>query len=291
MVCLRHGRAARPVPLHSGPMPPSPSGRDGPRYPVGDADRAAFERDGWVVLRGLLAPDELDALTRIAMRFLRREIPVAGRDFCDMTADYERPLEQFSIVNVMLPRRYHPPLAGNVYERRAADVATQLCGPDMELDYDQFVAKPPGRADAVFHWHQDLAYWPVTPDTRTASFWLALDVTDLDNGCVQFVPGSHAEPRLRPHAPLLGDRQRSHTLVATLRDDDRPVPARLQPGDVSVHHERTLHGSGGNTSARWRRGYVVAFRARETVAAERAMGFTHSHNDRVDVLRRVGREG
>jgi hypothetical protein len=271
-------------------MPPAPPGRDGPRYRVGDAERAAFARDGWVVLRGLVAPDELDALARETMRLLRREIPVEGRDFCDMTGGYERPLEQFSIVNVMLPRRYHPPLAGNVYERRAADVAAQLCGPDMELDYDQLVAKPPGHADAVFHWHQDLAYWPVTPDTRTASFWLALDVTDLDNGCVQFVSGSHAEPRLRPHEPLLGDRDRSHTLVATLRDGDRPVPGRLQPGDATVHHERTLHGSGGNTSGRWRRGYVVAFRARETVAAERALGFTHSHNDKVDVLRGVGRE-
>jgi len=272
-------------------MSPAPSGRDGLRYHVGDAERQAFARDGWVVLRGFVAPDELAALTATAMRLLRREIPVAGRDYCDMTGDYARPIEDFSIVNVMLPRRYHPPLAGNVYEARAAHAAAQLAGPGLELDYDQLVAKPPRKADAVFHWHQDLAYWPLTPDTRTASFWLALDATDVDNGCVQFVSGSQREPALRPHAPLLGDREKSHTLVATLRDDDRPQPARLLPGDVSVHHERTLHGSGGNTSDRWRRGYVLAFRARETVAAERALGFTHSHNDRVDVLRRVGREG
>lgn len=259
-------------------------------YRVSADERAAFERDGWVVLRGLLAPDELAELERSYMQFLRREIRVPGRDFCDMTAAWGRPVEDFSIVNVMLPRRWHPPLAGNLYERRAADVAAQLCGAGLALDYDQLVAKPPRKSDAVFHWHQDLAYWPVTPDTRTASFWMALDVTDLDNGCVQFVSGSHREPRLREHAPLHGDRNKSHTLVATLRAEDRPAPARLQPGDVSVHHERTLHGSGGNTSERWRRGYVVAFRAEETIAAERAIGFTHSHEDRVDVLRGVGRE-
>lgn len=265
--------------------------RDGPRYRVSAEERAAFERDGWVVLRGLLAPDEVADLARTYERFLRREIRVPGRDFCDMTADYGRPIGQFSIVNVMLPRRHHPPLCGNLYERRAADVAAQLCGKDLALDYDQLVAKPPGKADAVFHWHQDLAYWPVTPDTRTASFWLALDDTDLDNGCVQFVSGSHREPRLREHAPLHGDRGRSHTLVATLRPDDQPMPARLAPGDASVHHERTLHGSGGNSSSRWRRGYVVAFRAQATIEAERALGFTHSHEDAADVLRRVGREG
>src|SRR6185503_16587890 len=129
--------------------------RDGSRYRVTPEERAAFERDGWVVLRGLLAPDELAELERLYQRFLAREIRVSGRDFCDMAADYGRPIEEFSIVNVMLPRRYHPPLAGNLYERRAADVAAQLCGPDLDLDYDQLVAKPPGKADAVFHWHQD----------------------------------------------------------------------------------------------------------------------------------------
>ena len=53
----------------------------------------------------------------------------------------------------------------------------------------------------------------------------------------------------------------------------RPVPIRR--GDVTVHHERIVHGSGGNTTRGWRRAYVIAFRARETVALERRMGFTH----------------
>ena len=59
-------------------------------------------------------------------------------------------------------------------------------------------------------------------------------------------------------------------------------------GDVTVHDERVVHGSGGNTSDRWRRAYIVAFRSAETVAWERAHGFTHSHNDAPDVLDGVG---
>ena len=52
-----------------------------------------------------------------------------------------------------------------------------------------------------------------------------------------------------------------------------------------------MHGSGGNVSKdSWRRAYVIAYRSRETVEAERKMGFTHSHNDSLDVLNRVGKE-
>lgn len=257
----------------------------GDRYLISDAEKSKFERDGWVRLPNVLSEAELLELEQSYMALLRREIPVLGRDYCDMTDQYEKPVEDFSIVNVMLPRRYHPPLRENVYERRAADISRQLCGDDMVLDYDQFVAKPPGKADAVFHWHQDLGYWPVTPDTRTASFWLALDDTRADNGCVRFVRGSHREPELRGHQPLFGDRELSHSLVARVDEANEPVDlAELRRGDVSVHHERIVHGSGGNLSARWRRGYVLAFRSRATVERERELGFTHSHNDEPALL-------
>ncbi|MGB3970296.1 MAG: phytanoyl-CoA dioxygenase family protein, partial [Planctomycetota bacterium] len=262
---------------------PEPGSRDD--YPLTGPQRQAFATDGWLHLPGFLAEAELRVLEETYWRLLRREIPVPGRDYCDMTGSYDRAPETFAILNVMLPRRYHPPLAGNVYERRAAAVARQLCGDGMALDYDQMVAKPPRKPDAVFHWHQDLGYWPVTPDPRTASFWLAFDDTDVDNGCVQFVDGSHREPQLRMHAPLLADRSKNHTMVAHVDPAvDRIRPAKLRRGDATVHHERTVHGSGGNTSDRWRRGYVVAFRSEAAVRAERALGFTHSHNDPPAVL-------
>jgi hypothetical protein len=248
-----------------------------------------FRSEGWLHVPGLLSEEEVSAIESVYERFLRREIAVPGRDFCDMSSDYEKPIEEFSIVNVMLPRKYLPSFAGNVYELRAASIAEQLWGSDLALDYDQFVAKRPRKSDAVFHWHQDLGYWPVTPDTRTASFWMALDPTTLANGCMRFVSGSHKEPKLRAHEPMLGDRGKSHTLVARVDEAREPiVPALLQRGDVTVHHERTVHGSGGNGTDGWRRGYVIAFRAQATVEEERRRGFTHSHNDAPEVLAKVG---
>ena len=260
-------------------------GRRGDEYRVPPQKALDFRRDGYVHLEGVLSDEEVAELQVVYGRFLRREIEVTGRDFCDMSGSYDRPVEEFAIINVMLPRRYYPAWRGNVYERRAASIAAQLCGPGMAIDYDQLLAKRPRRGDAVFHWHQDMAYWIDTPDTRTATLWLAIDHSTVENGCMHFVPGSHLEPRLRPHAPLHGDRAQSHTLVAEVdeaRDPVRPVPIRR--GDVTVHNERVLHSSTGNCSDGWRRAYVVAFRSVETIAEERRRGFTHSHNDEPEVL-------
>lgn len=263
------------------------SRREGPVYHVSPEEIDAFRRDGYVHLRGVLSEDELAAIEDVYDRFLRREIPVPGKDFCDMSGDYGRPVEAYSIVNVMLPRRYFAAWQDNVYEQRAASIAAQLCGPDMVLDYDQLLAKRPFKDDAVFHWHQDLAYWPATADTRTATCWLAIDPSTRENGCMRFVPGTHRRP-LRKHRPLHGDRETSHTLLTDVQDGDEIRYAEIARGDVTVHNEAVMHGSGGNGSASWRRAYVVAFRARATVEEERRRGFTHSHNDAPDVLGAIG---
>ena len=53
----------------------------------------------------------------------------------------------------------------------------------------------------------------------------------------------------------------------------------LCAGDITVHNERVIHGSGPNRSSSWRHAYVVAFRKAACIAEERSLGFTHSHND------------
>jgi phytanoyl-CoA hydroxylase len=259
--------------------------RVGDTYLVTDADRAAFQRDGYVHLRGVMSDAEIADIERVYDSFLRGEIAVAGKDFNDMTTgEHGTDPSGYAVVNVMVPRRYHPAWQGNLFERRATSIATQLCGEGMTIDFDQLLAKSPGRDDAVFHWHQDQAYWIDTDDRRTATCWLAVDDSNLENGCMQFLPGSHREP-VRPHRPLHGDRSASHTLVTDLRPDDVMRPVEISRGDITVHNEGVLHGSGGNhSSTSYRRAYIVALRSESTVSEERRRGFTHSHNDANDVL-------
>jgi phytanoyl-CoA hydroxylase len=253
--------------------------------------RAAFHRDGYLVIDDFLSEAELAPIETVFERFLKGDAEcVAGmrRDFCDMSGPYDRAFADFNIVNAVLPRKYAPGLVGNLFELRAQRLAEQLIGPEARLDYDQFLSKRPGRDQAVFAWHQDLGYWPTgTPDTRTTTFSLALDDATPENGCLQVVPGSHLEPELRPHRPAFrtdpttGLREEAHTLTIELRPEDKIVFLPVKRGGISIHNERIVHGSAGNPSPRWRRTYILAHRPRATVEFERSIGFTHSHNDSV----------
>ena len=257
-------------------------------YIVSAEERGAFRRDGYVHLRGVLSKTEVDAIEAVYDAFLRREIAVDGKDFNDMTTgEHGTDPSSYAIVNVMLPRRYYAQWQGNVFERRAQSIAEQLCGEGMAIDFDQLLAKHPERPDAVFGWHQDQAYWIDTDDRRTATCWLAVDDTSLENGCMQFLPGSNHQP-IRPHRPLHEDRNKSHTLITDLLPGESTVPVFIKRGDITVHSEGVLHGSGGNTSTdNWRRAYILALRSIDTVRRERELGFTHSHNDGDGILREV----
>jgi phytanoyl-CoA hydroxylase len=260
----------------------------GAEYQVSEHDRRQFHQDGYVTLQAVLTEEELQSIEGDFADFIQGRVPHMSRDFCDMSGPYGRKFEDFSLVNAMLPRVYRPTLRDNIFERRSRSIAAQLIGESAMLDYDQFLAKRPAKPDAVFTWHQDLGYWPTgTPDTATATCSLALDHADSENGCLCVVPGSHLEPELRAHRPMHkadeGLRDGSHILSIELDPCDRIVELPLKRGDITVHDERIVHGSGGNQSpVRWRRTYIIAYRLAACVAYERSIGFTHSHNDQVN---------
>ena len=265
-------------------------GRQGDDYILSAEQIDSYQRDGYLTLREVVTEEELRTLEPDFDRFIRGEVTGMERDFCDMSGPADRRFEDFSLVNAMLPRRYQPHLQGNVYERRAASIARQLIGEQAALDYDQFLAKRPDKPDAVFTWHQDLGYWPTnTPETFTATCSLAMDDADTENGCLQVLPGSQLGP-LRPHRPLHGQgKDEFHILSITLDPDEPVVKLPLRRGDITVHDERIVHGSGGNSSkTRWRRTYIVAFRPKATVDYERSVGFTHSHNDMINWQTHLG---
>lgn len=263
--------------------------RKGENYLLTEEEITAYRKDGYLVINDVLTEEEMATLDPWFEHFVAGKEPRMGRDFCDMSQPYGTPLAEFQLVNAMLPSTYRPELAGNIFHRISQAIANQLYPEGQAaMDYEQFLAKRPNQEKAEFAMHQDLGYWPKTANTWTATFSLALSDSALENGCLQVVPGTNNEPELRAHTPKSydedggGSRDDSHTLVIETKPGDQVVYLPVRRGSMTIHDERIVHGSGGNLSPDWRKTYVVAYRDVETIRQERAMGFTHSHNDEVD---------
>jgi Phytanoyl-CoA dioxygenase (PhyH) len=136
--------------------------------------------------------------------------------------------------------------------------ASQLLGNvPVRFWHDQIFWKPP-RQGGVVAWHQDYSYWTRTKPVAHLTCWCGLDDSTKENGCLQYISGSH-QWGLLPKTVLAGELQG----IKDFLDDGQkkqfaqPQYAEVKAGEAIFHHSLTLHGSGANTSAKPRRAFVI----------------------------------
>ena len=100
---------------------------------------------------------------------------------------------------------------------RLVSILTELIGPNVQLHHTKMLVKPPERG-APFPMHQDYPYFPHERHSLVAAS-VHLDDTDLENGCLRVVPGSHARGPLEAQGP-------SHTLDVALEEGVPSPPPR-----------------------------------------------------------------
>ena len=267
--------------------------RNGLHYQVESSEIKQFHDLGYLILNDVLTEEEMQTLDPWFEHFIMgNEKEKMAKDFCDMSQPYGTPFEEFRLVNAMLPSLYREEFANNILQKISQNIAKQLYqNGKAAIDYEQFLAKKPSKEKAEFAMHQDLGYWPKTKNTWTATFSLAMNDADVLNGCLYLIPGSNIEPELRTHKPKdysnqmedgSVNREESHTLIIDVQPDDKIMYLPVKRGSITIHDERIVHGSGGNLSKEWRKTYIIAYRDVNTIVEERAIGFTHSHNDTVN---------
>lgn len=145
--------------------------------------------------------------------------------------------------------------------------ASQLLGgKGVRFWHDQLFCKPAHHGGNVA-WHQDYSYWTRTVEMQHLTCWCGLDEATEENGCLQYVPGSHRWGLLEKPA-LAGEMD---GLMEMMSEEQKasfqPVAIPLQAGYAAFHHPLLVHGSFANFSARSRRAFVLNVFADGTVSA------------------------
>jgi phytanoyl-CoA dioxygenase PhyH len=114
-----------------------------------------------------------------------------------------------------------------------------------------FVKEPQTRERTAFH--QDATYFEITGD-QCCVMWIPVDPVTLEGGVMQYLRGSHRDGKLyQPNVfvtqtPLPGAQGEPLPDIEGHMSDHDIVHFDVEPGDVIVHHYRTIHGAGGNHS-------------------------------------------
>ena len=200
----------------------------------------AFRRDGFVAPVPALSPEQAAAYRR---RF----------------EDYERANDGWYALSkgqkIHLLQTWVAELVTN---DRILDGVEDVLGPNL-LCWGTSLFVKDALDPHYVSWHQDSTYWGLDkPDVVTA--WVALSPSTRESGCMKMIPGSHRLDQV-PHRDTLAE----HNLltrgqeIAVEVDEDEAVSIELAPGEISLHHVRTVHASEPNRSNGRRIGVALRY--------------------------------
>jgi ectoine hydroxylase-related dioxygenase (phytanoyl-CoA dioxygenase family) len=223
---------------------------------LSQAALAAYRRDGFIVLRDILDPAEVEALHRVTDEFVRNARTVAANDDIYDLEDSHSPAEP-RVRRIKAPHLHHPEYARVSRHPKIVEVLKDLWG-TVRFDTGKLNMKSAGYGAPV-EWHQDWAFYPHTNDDL-AAVGIMLDDCEMENGPMMVVPGSHLGPVYDHHGP---DGRFCGAIDPTACDIDlsRAVPCLGKAGSITVHHVRAVHGSATNFSGRERRLLLFQYRA------------------------------
>lgn len=240
--------------------------------------RQKFEQDGYVLVRGLLNPDQdlqpilddyTDLLDRLAEKwFAEGKIPSTYADlpfdtrFMQIVERLGGHWTQYFDISLPsnpteeTPLHLSQPVFDLMRHRAILDVVEALIGPEIYSNPIQHVRiKPPQtmlieaeKGNAMVGktaWHQDQgAALPEADETEIITVWLPITEALEENSCLRVIPGHHRESLLT-HCPVL-------TIPEPLLQREE-VTLPMRPGDVLFMHRLTPHASTANVSdtIRW----------------------------------------
>ncbi len=226
---------------------------------------AAYRRNGYLVLRGLIAPRlvaaALDAISGLASgRIPARSTEIAfepgiepARLRPEQREDFVRKFSRYvedseALRAIAMSRRLHLAL-------------DRILGAGREILQDMALIKPP-RVGGEKPWHQDAAYFRVRDPSLIVGVWIALDAARRENGCMEVIPGSHLDGPVA-HVPA------EDINLCTIRPDQLRLADRVQieldPGDGLIFHPLLHHFTAANLSDLRRRAVQFHFNQIGTV--------------------------
>lgn len=225
-------------------MPTSfkPKAEVAPEYRFTTHQLKQFYQDGFI--------GPLDAFSREEMADFRQEM-LAVENTISQTYNFRTPRDR----HFEMPRLWHYMSHPAITERVA-----QLLGPDLLCWRSQMFHKPPRSPAIQFHQastfmvedYLDPAIFPPRLDeVFQLSVWVAVDDAVPENGCLQFVRGTHG----RIHTIKFGGEEGFYNANFSLefdRDPQRIVTLPMKSGQLVIFTERCIHGSLPNTTDRHR---------------------------------------
>ena len=209
-----------------------------------------FHRDGYILVPGLFATDEIEILRREAECDLRSSPVLTKTDRAGNKVTLKMWADAGDDIYGLVAKN-----------DRIIAIVEKLIGEKIYLYSSKMIMKN-ARDGGAWEWHQDYGYWYnngcLMPDM--ASCMIAVDRNLIENGCLQVLHRSHnlgRQDHIRVGEQFVADPERVE--AATAAFERKHIV--LEPGDALFFHCNLLHRSDANTSDLRRWSFICSYNA------------------------------
>ena len=216
-----------------------------------------FNRNGFLLLRSFASENTCNAIYKVALEHLHEMIePIESEEeYLQRKSGTKttRRLRQVYDRDTVFTKWMHNP--------EILPILKQLLREDPILllaHHNSIMTKLP-QVSSITSWHQDIRYWHFEDD-RLLSVWLSLGDEYLENGLLEFIPGTHkmlfSPEQFDKNSGFRDDLPQNQELIKNR------IHVELKKGDVVLFHAKTLHYAGKNSSDSAKVSFVYSLRAK-----------------------------
>jgi phytanoyl-CoA hydroxylase len=211
----------------------------------------SYKSKGFCVRHDFLSQSEVDHLLS-EMEKVSAGSTLANHDATRIEMEPKQSADGTKLRRIYEPCTYYHSFRKFAESKTMVDSMVQLLGRDV-LYFSSKINVKPGEIGSVVEWHQDMAYGPLT-NRSVVAILIYLDDADLENGCLQVVPGHH---RMLDHSH---DGYFQGRITEAL-DTSKAISLEGKRGTAVFFNGLAPHASAPNTSPRPRRTLILGYRA------------------------------
>ena len=224
--------------------------------------REQFAKEGVILLPSFLQEKEVRSLRQVAEELLRRSEPPLESEAAFLGEARQPYLGTIRRLRQIYGR--NPRIDAWMRSEAIRPLLREILGSDPVLvtaHHNSLMTKMP-HSSTETRWHRDRRYWSYKDD-RLLSVWLALGEERVENGVLEFIPGSHRQefpPEAFDEGPYFREDYPPNRPWI-----EKKIRFDLEPGDVVLFHCGVLHRAGPNRTETPKLSLVHTYRAADNL--------------------------
>jgi Protein involved in biosynthesis of mitomycin antibiotics/polyketide fumonisin len=213
-----------------------------------------YEQKGWVLLNNFIKYEDTLKIKKLIRDYIKKRLLNKNNSRSLNFIGNTKNINNLNSFHELGKNSLIKKIANSTYIK---NIVKKFLNSQAEYRFSELFAKP-AKKGLPSPAHQDNYYWGVK-GSNALTIWIALDKSNIKNGCIYYYDGSHKHGILSHKPSYAKGSSQTVKNKRFLKKFKISYPS-LKIGDALIHHSLIVHGSLANKSKNSRKEWTLQFK-------------------------------